>query len=94
MHWFSADPHYVHDRIIGFCGRPLGFLNYVQGQRTQNRPNLFHDLNRKSPKSQIGDLDGLPLAERPARPDRPAGEEVLPLLPVLRRSGPESGKPG
>lgn len=23
MHWFTADPHYSHDRIIGFCGRPF-----------------------------------------------------------------------
>lgn len=23
MHWFTADPHYAHDRIIGFCGRPF-----------------------------------------------------------------------
>lgn len=23
MHWFTADPHYGHDRIIGFCNRPF-----------------------------------------------------------------------
>lgn len=23
MHWFTADPHYGHDRIIGFCDRPF-----------------------------------------------------------------------
>ncbi|WP_449043443.1 metallophosphoesterase [Paracoccus versutus] len=23
MHWFTADPHYSHDRIIGFCDRPF-----------------------------------------------------------------------
>lgn len=23
MHWFTADPHYCHDRIIGFCDRPF-----------------------------------------------------------------------
>lgn len=23
MHWFTADPHYSHDRIIGFCNRPF-----------------------------------------------------------------------
>ena len=23
MHWFTADPHYCHDRIIGLAGRPF-----------------------------------------------------------------------
>lgn len=23
MHWFTADPHYGHDRIISFCNRPF-----------------------------------------------------------------------
>ena len=23
MHWFPADPHFSHHRIIGFCGRPF-----------------------------------------------------------------------
>lgn len=23
MHWFTADSHYSHDRIIAFCGRPF-----------------------------------------------------------------------
>ena len=23
MHWFTADTHFSHDRIIGFCGRPF-----------------------------------------------------------------------
>lgn len=23
MHWFTADPHYSHERIIGFCDRPF-----------------------------------------------------------------------
>ena len=23
MHWFTADPHYGHDRIIRFCDRPF-----------------------------------------------------------------------
>ena len=23
MHWFTADPHYSHDRIIRFCDSPF-----------------------------------------------------------------------
>ena len=32
----------------------LGFLDYVRDQQERNRAHLFHDLNRKSAKSQIG----------------------------------------
>lgn len=40
----------IHSHLLD-----LGFLDYVRNQRAQNRAHLFHDLNRKSPKSQIGD---------------------------------------
>ncbi|ARJ70095.1 hypothetical protein B0A89_11085 [Paracoccus contaminans] len=40
----------IHSHLID-----LGFLDYVREQRMKDRTNLFHDLNRKSPKSQIGD---------------------------------------
>ncbi len=40
----------VHSHLI-----ELGFMDYVENQRTLNRVNLFHDLNRKSFKSKIGD---------------------------------------
>lgn len=40
----------IHSHLID-----LGFLDYVRDQRMKDRANLFHDLNRKSPKSQIGD---------------------------------------
>ena len=40
----------IHSHLID-----LGFLDYVHDQRERNRPHLFHDLNRKSAKSQIGD---------------------------------------
>ena len=40
----------VHSHLL-----ELGFLGYVEGQREAGRADLFHDLRRKSPKSQIGD---------------------------------------
>lgn len=40
----------IHSHLLD-----LGFLVYVRDQRERNRPHLFHDLNRKSAKSQIGD---------------------------------------
>lgn len=40
----------VHSHLI-----ELGFLDYARGQRAAGRAELFHDLQRKSAKSQIGD---------------------------------------
>lgn len=40
----------IHSHLLD-----LGFLDYVRDQRERGRANLFHDLNRKSAKSQIGD---------------------------------------
>lgn len=40
----------VHSHLID-----LGFLDYARGQREAGRADLFHDLRRKSPASQIGD---------------------------------------
>lgn len=40
----------IHSHLLD-----LGFLDYVQEQRAKNRAHLFHDLHRKSVKSQIGD---------------------------------------